>query len=333
MRLRRFSWFSTLAAALTLACGDDAGNGTGGGGDAGSRNRIDAGSDEDAGGANGTDAGNGNGGGPPGAGEGVATIRGDARFELRGPAGWDRTSTSLTVSGTTYTVWSITVRGETGDAELSIRLLQPYEGEAPRVPDDGTFQLGSSMEQNGVSVTSPDGDFTSFAEGSVTVEKDATLDGWSLTVAATRSGPESLELTARVEAIPDRGWVRVTLNGELVPQWSGSGTFNELEPGRGIFSLAFVDTVDDELEVQVQLGSSMSLYAPTPGTYGAGEAIVDVFRLDGTPVGRIEPSAAELVITDFGDETVSGSFELSAESEGNAYEITSEFTRLRYQSL
>jgi hypothetical protein len=317
MMLRNGSWMLAAATAFALACGDDASNGNGTGN----------------GNANGNGNGNGTGNGDaPVVGEGVATVTGDASFEVRGPAAWDRTSTSLTVSGTTYTVWSIVVDGE-GEAELSVRLVQAYEGDAPRVPDDGTHQLGSSMQNNGVSVTSAAGDFTSFAEGTVTVRKDETMSGWSVEVSATRSGPEALEVSAQVEAIPQRGLVRLTLNGEIAPLWDGSGLLNELEPEQGIFSLTFVDTVDEDLEVQIELGSTMSPYAPTPGTYAAGDAIVDTFRLDGTPVGRIEPSSAELVITEVGEETLSGTFQLTAESEGNAYDITGEFTRVRYETI
>lgn len=316
MKSRKNPWLFTAATALALACGDDGSNGASNG----------------AGNGNGTGNGSGNGGGPPGLGEGLATISGDASFEVRGPAEWDRTSTSLTNRGTTYTVWTIAVVGE-AEAELSARILQPYDGAPPRVPDDGTFELGSSMTENGLSVTSAEGDFTSFSNGTVTVAKDASLSVWSVAVSATRSGSEALDVAAEFDAIPDRGLVRTTLDGELAPLWGGSASFNELEPGLGIFNLSLEDTVGDSgLDVEIQLGTTMSLYMRAPGTYAPGDGVVDEFRLD-TPVGRVEPSSAELVITDFGGETLSGTFVVSAEAEGNQYEISGELVRLRYDSL
>lgn len=308
-----------IAVALAGACGDDTVNGSGNGSSNGSGN----------GGGNGS----GNGSGAPGVGEGVADVSGDASFSVRGPAEWDRTSTSLTVSGTTYTVWSITVDGEGDESELSIRLTQTYDGEAPRVPDDGTFELGSSMQNNSVSVTSSDGDFTSFSNGSVTLEKDATLDAWSLEVSATRTASESLELDAQVEAIPDSGWLRVTVNGEILPLWRGSGLFNQIEPGQGIFTVELSDSNAGDLEVQIQLGSARSPYTPAAGTYALGDPTVDTFELEGIPAGRIIPDSAELVITEFGEETLSGSFRLSAESEGESYDVGGELSQIRYDSL
>ena len=93
-------------------------------------------------------------------GEGVVATTGDANLDWNGNAFWELTSTSLVSGGVAYNVWKVTVEGPTTEDYIRIQIVEAQESSTQEGPDDGTYELGGSMDENDISVyTSEDSYF------------------------------------------------------------------------------------------------------------------------------------------------------------------------------
>ena len=195
MRLRNFSYriaLIVIAIAVVGACSnptgsDDDDNSTGGGG---------------------------NGGGSGSAvqeGTGRADISGSEDLTLEGDATWAYT-TDISSSGTIYAQFEVTLEGSTQGQALEIRLFQAYDPQTesrPDAPDDGTYQLGSSMDDNTVRFDTAGGTtyyYDSASTGDVTLTKDSSGNVWTIDLGVTSLDDfngNSVDVTATIKAISE----------------------------------------------------------------------------------------------------------------------------------
>lgn len=164
-----------------------------------------------------TGSGN-NGGGGSGGGGGSAVEDGKGRVEitgaesltLEGDASWAYV-TDINSGGTTYAQFDVTVQGTSPGIALEIRVLQPYDPDTesrPDAPDDGTYQPGSSMDDDTVRFIN-DSTFYYFdspSSGTFTLTQDATGDLWTIEVSVTGLDDYSdnlVNVDATIKAVPE----------------------------------------------------------------------------------------------------------------------------------
>jgi len=93
-------------------------------------------------------------------GEGVVATTGAANLDWSGNAFWELTSNSLVSGGVAYNVWQVTIEGPTTEDYIRIQIVEAQETSTQDGPDDGTYVLGGSMDENDISVyTSEDSYF------------------------------------------------------------------------------------------------------------------------------------------------------------------------------
>ena len=93
-------------------------------------------------------------------GEGAVATTGAVNLEWNSNAFWELTSTSLVSDGVAYNVWKVTIEGPTTEDYIWIQIVEAQESSTQEGPDDGTYVLGGSMDENDISVyTSEDSYF------------------------------------------------------------------------------------------------------------------------------------------------------------------------------
>lgn len=193
MRLRDFSYRTALvvsALAFVGACSDPTSSGDDGDGNGNGGNGGDNGSEVQEG-------------------SGRAEITGAESLTLEGDATWTYT-TDISSRGTRYAQFNVTVEGNDQDEALESRLFQAYDPETenrPDSPEDGTYQLGSSMDDNTVRFTNAGGT-TYYFDGPSTGDLTLTKDGavWTLELDVTGLDDfdgNLVDVTATVKAVPE----------------------------------------------------------------------------------------------------------------------------------
>jgi hypothetical protein len=140
-------------------------------------------------------------------GEGVVATTGAANLDWNGNAFWELTSTSLVSGGVAYNVWQVTIDGPTTEDYIRIQIVEPQESSTQEGPDDGTYVLGGSMDENDISVyTSEDSYFfepSSSGQFELTNTGDVleiTLEATGLEKAGIGSSDELIDVNLAVKA-------------------------------------------------------------------------------------------------------------------------------------
>lgn len=144
--------------------------------------------------------------------EGALEATGDTAFFWRYTTMYDY-STTLTSSGTTYDRWEIVMPGPNPGEELDIKILQidsDPDANQRVIPEDDTYILGGSMDENDVTVDISS-DFYTFRNssvGSLTLTKDGEIWNIELSAEGLRAGSfgeedKIIDIDAALKAIPE----------------------------------------------------------------------------------------------------------------------------------
>lgn len=140
-------------------------------------------------------------------GKGAVVSTGAVSLDWEGDATWDLTSTSLVSNGVSYYVWEVILEGTTADDYIRIQIVEDQDASTEEGPDDGTYVLGGSMDENDISVyTSTDsyffdpsssGQFELTKSGSVL---QITLEATGLEKGGIGSSDDLIDLSLAVKA-------------------------------------------------------------------------------------------------------------------------------------
>ena len=140
-------------------------------------------------------------------GQGAVVTTGAVSLDWEGNATWDLTSTSLVSNGVSYYVWEVILEGPTVDDYIRIQIVEDQDQSTEEGPDDGTYILGGSMDQNDISVytsadsyffdNSSDGEFELTKAGNVF---QITLQATGLEKGGIGSSDELIDVNLAVKA-------------------------------------------------------------------------------------------------------------------------------------
>jgi hypothetical protein len=105
-------------------------------------------------------------------GMGKASMFGDTTFTMEGSATWKENG-SININGKAHSVWLLTMEGQNQDEELTLRIIEEDNNSTMAGPDDGTYQIGSGMTENEISVRTENKSYSSdlSSTGSFTLEQ------------------------------------------------------------------------------------------------------------------------------------------------------------------
>ncbi|QCK15620.1 hypothetical protein [Mangrovivirga cuniculi] len=139
-------------------------------------------------------------------GQGKAASSGSLNLNWTGNASWEST-TSINSGGITYLRWIVTLEGPTSEDYIRIQIVENEANSSEAGPDDGTYIIGGSMDENDVSVytsedsyffdPSSDGEFVLTKSGNVL---EITLDANNLEKGGIGSSDQLIDLDLALKA-------------------------------------------------------------------------------------------------------------------------------------
>lgn len=137
-------------------------------------------------------------------GQGEAVTTGDAIINFLGSTTWDQ-STNILFNGTEYERFYITLDGANDDY-VEVRLVQAVDNSTISGPESGTYTLGSSMQENTVSLEFLDDRYFFSTTSSGTVEVSREGDQVNIVLEASdlelAGGDDLINLNMAAKATP-----------------------------------------------------------------------------------------------------------------------------------
>jgi len=120
-------------------------------------------------------------------GEGAVATTGAMNLTWNGNATW-QFYTTINSGGVNYSVWEVNLNGPTSDDYIRIQVVEAEESSTQDGPDDGTYELGGSMDENDISVYTSEDSY--FFEPSSNGQFELSKNGDVLEITLEASGLE-----------------------------------------------------------------------------------------------------------------------------------------------